>query len=284
MTTQKTERSVEIITDQHMQGRGIEVYASGDGAHGSVIANITHKRNGAVVFGFAIDLYFRSEFINNPDGSPDMRFDGEYGSLQVLQANTWLAGADRTDYVDYKLGDEDRNIIIPALKLAILKRLAETGAKTNFTNPPRSYSATVMDLPSSVAFGEAVVNVDWSRSDHYIYAEDGTFRCDELEVITKDIKAVVSIRGFYNVNETKAVYVDGVLITPKVDEVHEGSVELDDDGIYYNEISYHDSNTPTRFTLTEDEEVAFMQIIANQVRLTYTTRAYPLGETYRLSA
>ena len=286
MTTNKTERSVEIITNQHLRGSGIEVYADGEGANGTVIANISHKINNVVMFGFAIKLYFRSEFINNEDGSPDILLDGEYGSLQVLGANTWLAGADRTDDVDYELGDDDRNIIIPALKAAIFKRLAETGTRTNFINPPplKSYAGMVMDLPSSFTFGDATVHIDWSKSSHYIYAEDGTFICDNLEVITKDIKAVVSIRGFYNVDKTNAVYVDGVLTTPKVDKVCEGSVELDDDGIQYDEILYHDNSTPIRFSFTENEEVAFTSIIANQVRLTYAHKAYPLGEAYLVSA
>lgn len=133
MTTNKTERSVEIITNQHLRGSGIEVYADGEGAHGTVIANISHKINNVVMFGFAIKLYFRSEFINNEDGSPNILLGGEYGSLQVLGANTWLAGADRTDDVDYELGDDDRNIIIPALKAAIFKRLAETGTRTTLS-------------------------------------------------------------------------------------------------------------------------------------------------------
>ena len=245
-------------------------------ASGAVVFWLAYNKENMQKKGFRFEATFKALFFGSIDDRDAIEIHNITITNAVATNNIAAIGAE----VDYIFGDKDLSLLMPALQKSIVEQMLESDIKTDLNQEAIDdvlqidYSLGVVDSDNKVGIKSVpllAISEKADRTSVMVRRERaGGYVGFDLHG-NKQFSAEFTL-NFDNKYE-KACYLDGLLTSPKVDEIT--NITINDFDTY--DFFDHATHSDVDIALTAEEDALAREMVIDLVKKRYKAKHLPNG-------
>lgn len=234
---------------------------------GRIRAIITHKSSRGN-YGFNLDLTFNAVFTDIMRGDDNIQFK----SITVNEASTWFDRTSRMETVNYELGDDDRALIMPAIKAMIKDKIKENNIKTHL---PASVFYVAVKEEGDIKATKVVQHlvIDFETDAYEVNLNDGVADGGVTILIDGDISFLTKFKATYGQYYVPASFTNGKLVAAKKDELI--NIKITD-----LEFMDFENIKEEAYAVKASDVLLIKKLIIKQIKEQHKADAYPIGSQH----